>query len=183
MTVLLTDLLPVPSTENQENFRQEFFNLLKASDQIEIAVGYISSASLDELDTQIRNMGLKNVLLLIGMYYVEGMPENSYHKARVINRAWRRDSIGEIRLITPIKYHGKIYVFYNNAVPFASIVGSANLGAIKLGATNRRQYEVSVTLKDSKSCQYLSEHVKHLASNSISECIEDVKKITLIRAC
>ena len=54
-------------------------------------------------------------------------------------------------MVRAFKYHGKVYCFYKNGKPFSAIIGSANLGVIKLEAANRRQYEIaSITIDPSE---------------------------------
>ena len=59
---------------------------LSKADRLEIAVGYVSRASLEELDVLISESNITNICLNIGMYYIEGMPEGSYHTALKLNR-------------------------------------------------------------------------------------------------
>lgn len=62
-------------------------NRRQKADHIEIAVGYVSRASLEELDAMVSELVLK-MCAYIGMYYIDGMPEGSYHTAVKINRKW-----------------------------------------------------------------------------------------------
>lgn len=73
------------------------------TDYLEIAVGYVSRASLDESDVLVSQNNIKNVCRNIGMYYIEGMPEGSYHTAVKLNKKWSAEGIGEIRLIRSFK--------------------------------------------------------------------------------
>ena len=82
------------------------------------------------------------------MYQLEGFPEGIYHTAVKVNAEWMRKGLGEIRLVQPFKYHGKLYAFYHEGKPFAAFIGSHNLGALKLEASNRRQYEISAETTD-----------------------------------
>lgn len=43
------------------------------------------------------------------MYYIEGMPEGSYHTALKLNKKWQDSGIGEVRVVRSFKYHGKVY--------------------------------------------------------------------------
>lgn len=158
-----------------------FSNLVGQSDRIEIAVGYISRASLEELDSLVLSNDVKHISLTIGMYYIEGMPEFTYKICRDINKKWRESGIGEIRLVRTFKYHGKVYCFYNGNKPFSCIIGSANLGAIKLDANNRRQYEISACISDPNICEETSTFLGRLNSPNCTANIEDVTDLKLIR--
>ncbi len=180
MKLLLTDLLPMGIDEGQLAFSVQFEEEIKKSDRIDIAVGYVSSASLDKLDRIIRSLGIRYVTLIIGMYFVEGMPEGSYHKARTINRSWLQEGIGEVRIVKPFKFHGKAYVFYYNTEVFSVILGSANLGAIQLEASNRRQYEVNVQENNTEFCREVANLLEKLKAPLCSENIEYIDDMSII---
>ena len=82
--------------------------------EADIAVGYVSGASLVELGKLVRDSQIKRISLIIGMYYHEGMPEGCYRLACDLHEEWKSRGIGEVRLVTPMKYHGKSYVFYRD---------------------------------------------------------------------
>ena len=180
MELLYSNILPLGTEDDQKTISDCFKELLSKSDQVDIAVGYVSRASLDELESLITNSGVKNICLNIGMYFIEGMPEGSYHTAIKINRKWSDSGIGEIRLIRSFKYHGKVYCFYKNGTPFSAIIGSANLGVIKLEASNRRQYEISSLINDPSECQEIAEFVNKLKAPGISANIDDISDMPLI---
>ena len=141
MKILYSNILPMGLEDGQMSVADCFREQSERASSIEIAVGYVSKASLIELDEIIRASNTRKVILTIGMYYVEGIPEAIYHTAMAINERWINDGIGEIRLVRAFKYHGKTYAFYNEKGEVISvIIGSANLGVIKLEASNRRQY-------------------------------------------
>ena len=79
------------------------------------------------------------------------------------------------------KYHGKVYCFYKNGVPFSAIVGSANLGIIKLEATNRRQYETAIFTENKAETSVISSHIESLKSAVCSANIAELNHIPLIR--
>ena len=115
------------------------------------------------------------------MYYVEGMPEKTYHTAVRINKKWQELGIGEIRIVRSLKYHGKVYCFYKDNSPFSAVVGSANLGVIKLEANNRRQYELASLTEDKNETQELADIVERIKAPICSVNISDVKDMPLIR--
>lgn len=81
--------------------------------------------------------------------------------------------IGEIRVVRAFKYHGKTYAFYSGDTVHSAIIGSANLGAIKLEDNNRRQYEISVLTTDPHEAGEIALHISQLSSNACSINIAD----------
>ena len=118
MKLLYTNILPLGTDAEQQTIIDCFKEQLSKADHVEIAVGYVSRASLEELDELVTEYDIKNICLNIGMYYIEGMPEGSYHTAVKINKKWSCKGIGEIRMIRAFKYHGKTYCFYNLIIHF-----------------------------------------------------------------
>ena len=131
MKLLYSNILPLGIEEGQETVSNQINAEIANSDAIEIAVGYVSKASLEELDRIVTEQQIHHVILTIGMYFVEGMPEAMYHTAVAINKKWIAADIGEIRMVRAFKYHGKLYAFYKDQQVRSAIVGSANLGVIK----------------------------------------------------
>ena len=181
MKLLYSDNLPMGIHEGQDTVIDCFGEELRKADKVEIAVGYISNASLSELEILVEDCGLKNICLIIGMYYIEGMPERAYHTALKLNQKWKDAGIGEIRLVKAFKYHGKVFCFYKNGKPFSAIIGSANLGAIKLEASNRRQYELSALTTDEHEASEIAAHLEELRQDRCSENIANIKGMALIR--
>lgn len=181
MKLLYSNILPLGMNEGQETIIDCFKEEMKKADKVVIAVGYTSNAALLELEALMEESGIKSICLIIGMYYIEGMPEEAYHTALKLNQKWQDTGIGEIRLVKAFKYHGKVFCFYKNGKPFSAIIGSANLGAIKLEAANRRQYEISALTTDEKETGEIAAHVEELKLQKCSENIADIKKIPLIR--
>ena len=127
LRLLYSNILPLATDEGQETITEAINNQMQSADRIEIAVGYVSRASLEELDLLIEQNNIKNICLNIGMYFIEGMPEGSYHTAIKLNKKWQESGIGEIRMLKAFKYHGKLYVFYKDGKPISAIIGSWNL--------------------------------------------------------
>ena len=79
-----------------------------------------------------------HIVLTIGMYYIEGMPESAYRTAMHLNEKWMRSGVGEVRIVKSFKYHGKVYLFSKEraavenreTIPVSAIFGSANFGVI-----------------------------------------------------
>ena len=181
MQLLYSNILPLGIEEDQKTIIDAFHEQLQLADRVEIAVGYTSYASLEELDNLIDAYAIHQVCLNIGMYYIEGMPENSYHTAIKLNQKWMNNGKGEIRMIKTFKYHGKVYCFYKDGKPFSAIIGSANLGVIKLEASNRRQYELSALITNSEEVLSISQHIEELKAPNCSDNINNLTSVPLIR--
>lgn len=181
MKLLYSNILPLSVGDEEETIIDAFNSQAEKADRIDIAVGYVSRAALDELNELIEKNGISEISLNIGMYYIEGMPEGSYHTALRLNEKWQESGKGEIRLIKTFKYHGKVYVFYKNGIPFSAIIGSANLGVLKLEANNRRQYELSAITDSEQEVLEIAEHVNKLKAANISANIKDIVDVPLIQ--
>ena len=180
MKLLYSNILPLGTDEGQKTISETFNEYFQLADRVEIAVGYVSRASLEELDALVEHNQTQQINLTIGMYYIEGMPEGSYHTAIKINKRWNEAGIGEIRIVRSLKYHGKLYVFYKENKPLAAFVGSANLGVIKLEASNRRQYEISSVTTDEAECEEIMEFIERLKGPNISANIAEISGMPLI---
>ena len=181
MKILYSDMLPLGTQDNQETIDNSIKQQVIKSDGLDIAVGYISLASLEELDRLVCENNIKNIVLVIGMYYIEGMPEKTYYKAMQINKRWLDLQIGEIRIVRSFKYHGKVYCFYKNDIPMSAVIGSANLGVLKLDANNRRQYELCSLTEEESEARELADFVNRLKAPICSINIAEVTDMTLIR--
>lgn len=180
MNLLYSNILPLGTDEGQNTIIDTIKEQITLSDRIDIAVGYVSRASLDELEHLAEQNNIKNICLIIGMYFVEGMPEGSYHTALKLNKKWQESGIGEIRIVKAFKYHAKLYAFYKDNLPFSAILGSANLGVIKPEANNRRQYELSSITTDKNELSELTQFIDKLKAPNISNNIADVVGMPLI---
>lgn len=180
MKLLYSNILPLPIKESEITIVEAINCQMQLADRIDIAVGYVSRSSLEELDVLVENSDVKNICLNIGMYFIEGMPEGSYHTAIRINKKWKELGIGEIRMIKAFKYHGKLYAFYKDGKPYSAIIGSANLGVIKLEANNRRQYEISAFTDDVIEVEEIANHIEELKEPNISDNIEAINGMPLI---
>lgn len=181
MKLLYSNILPLGTSEGQETIIDCFNDQIAKSDRVEIAVGYISRAALEELDLLVEKHNISRICLTIGMYFIEGMPEGSYNIALALNKKWKDAGIGEIRIVKAFKYHGKLYCFYQDGQPFSAIIGSANLGVIKLDANNRRQYEISSITDDATECSEIAEFIERLKEQNCSSTIADITGMPIIR--
>ena len=181
MDILYSNILPLAVEEGKKSIVDCFRNQIAKSDKVDIAVGYISYASLEEIETLVDEYNIPNICITIGMYYFDGMPEKSYHTAVRINKKWQSLGIGEIRIVRAFKYHGKLYCFYKDNQPVTAILGSPNLGFIKAEAANRRQYELAVLIDDLNACHELSDFAGKLKSPACSVNVSETADLQLIR--
>lgn len=180
MEVLYSNILPLGTKKDQRTIKECFEVEIKRADRIDIAVGYISKPSLFELENLVKKYELKKIRLTIGMYYTEGIQESLYHIVCRINEEWHNKDIGEIRIVKPFKYHGKIYCFYHDENPISAIVGSANLSVIKPDANNLRQYELSLFITEKEICMQLVNFINELDQPKCSMDIMDVTNVPII---
>lgn len=180
MKLLYSNILPLRVRTGQTTFLDYFNSCVKNSDELEIAVGYVSKESVRELMSKVQNGALQKLLLIIGMYYIEGMPESSYHEAMELNSYLLEHNLGEVKVIRPFKYHGKLYVFKKDGQYRAGIVGSNNLGAIKLEANNRRQYEMAMATEEPDEIAEISAHINELNFPKCSVNIKDAVRMKII---
>jgi hypothetical protein len=114
------------------------------------------------------------------MYYHEGMPEGPYRLACELNNEWPERGIGEVRLVLPMKYHGKVYVFYRNDTPFSAVIGSANLSVLKPDASTLRQYEMAYRIENPGDLGAIADHCRLLKRANCSAPIDVVTDMAII---
>lgn len=165
MPWLYSNMPPLRLEDGQNSIVRWMEEQFQKADAIEIAVGYISQASLDRLDELVCG---KHIVLTIGMYAIEGISHFSWKKILELNEKWQQAGIGEIRLVQPFKYHGKAYVFLKNGVPFAGAVGSENLSVLRPDSDTYRQYELSSYTYDSEDCENLLKHIRSVEKPPVS---------------
>ena len=108
------------------------------------------------------------------------MPEGCYRLACELHDEWKSRGIGEVRLVTPMKYHGKVYVFYRDKSAFSAIIGSSNLSVLKPDATNLRQYELAYRIEKMDDIMAISEHCQQLKRDNCSKTIDTITDMTII---
>lgn len=181
MDVLYSNILPLALPDGQTAVSDALVDEIHNADRLELAVGYVSKVSLEELDRLVEKNNIKYISLVIGMYYIEGMPEGTYHTAVAINEKWMAAGIGEIRMVKAFKYHGKLYAFLKEGTVRSAVLGSANLGVLKLDANNRRQYEVSARTTEANSCNAILTLIRQLQEPRCSANLADITDMPLIR--
>lgn len=148
-----------------KSFSDAFYSLLHKSSLIDIAVGYISSDSIVELQKTIElNDNIHKCNLIIGMHYYDRFTRIQYNVANKFNDFLMSNHLGEVRLVTAFRYHGKLYSYSNDNGPFAGIIGSNNLGSIIDGGS--RIYESSLMIDDSSLAIKMKSFIDDLNSNS-----------------
>lgn len=182
MKIIYSNVPPV-TNPNESDFSLSDYvrESLPNADMVICAVGYVSKKSLIEFDSVIRNKdySIKKVILVLGMYYIEGFPESIYNTAMKINREWRDLEIGEIRVTESVKYHGKVYGFYKEEELKSASIGSHNLGSLVCDATNYRQYEISMCTEKAEECYEINDHLQSVIS--VSRAIDEIDGIKIIR--
>lgn len=180
MSILYSQILPMTVPANQSTIADSIKADLAIATEADIAVGYVSGASLVELGNIVRNSNIKRISLIIGMYYHEGMPEGCYRLALELHEEWTSRGIGEVRLVIPMKYHGKSYVFYKDDVAFSAVIGSANLSVLKPDASTLRQYELAYRITSQHDIDAIAEHCRLLKRGNCSRAIDTVSDMTII---
>ena len=158
---LYSNILSVRIQEGQATIDGTFVEYITDSDSVWI---YLSKASLEALDFLVESHYVQHISPVFGMYHIEGIPKGTYRTALATNEKRRDSSVGEIRMKTEFKYHGKLHVILKYNIPKSSILGSANLGVIKQEVTDIRLYEVSsITEYPLTMPKYLISYVKYRA--------------------
>lgn len=179
MSLIYSNVPPLRLGRGDPTLSDHLKKNMKNADNIYISVGYASKKALTELDDILHSCTNLKVVLVLGMYCIEGFPEGIYNTAMRINEKWIDEGIGEIRVTPSMKYHGKIYGFYKDGRMFVGVIGSHNLGAIVTDANNRRQYELSVTITDADTLKEIGDHLHDVIKNPVSVLISEVPNIII----
>lgn len=168
-----------PMKTKDDNFIEAFYDLAAKSKEVDIAVGYITADSLTTLQKFTEyNKSRIRIKLIIGMHYFDSFTINEYNTAKELNDYLQRNDCGEVRLVTPFRFHGKLYSYVNETGPFAGIIGSNNLSSIVEGGS--RVYEAAVLLDEPEAAEEINGFINGLeikASDNISDVeIKEFKK-------
>lgn len=159
-----------PLKTKYKNFADTFLMLLSKSSQLDIAVGYISTEAVITLQKILElNNSIKGLNLVIGMHYFDGFTKGQYNAVLGLNDFLTGNGLGEVRLITPFRFHGKIYSYSNNNGAFAGILGSNNLNSIMEGG---HIYESAVLFEDISSASKMKEFIAQLMKSSSKNIAE-----------
>ncbi len=160
-----------PMKTGCKTFADMFYGLLPQTSKLDIAVGYVSSDSLIELQKTIElNSNIRTLNLIVGMHYFDRFTKVQYDAAMHLNDFLTSNHLGGVSLVNAFRYHGKLYSYSNNSGPFAGIVGSNNLSSIVDGGV--RAYESSVLLRDSESAKQMNDFIAHLMQTSTKNIAE-----------
>jgi len=163
--------LPPVRTDYPE-FSDIFYSLIKEANRLDIAVGYITADSLAELKQMVAyNKNIEILNLIIGMHYWDKFTAHEYNAALKLNEFLQGEKRGEVRLVTPFRFHGKLYSYSNAGGAFAGIIGSNNLSSILDNRT--RIYEASAVMREQEYAEKLLafiEKLKNDATDNIIDC-------------
>ncbi len=170
MEFLYSNLPPVKTSN--PSFSKMFYSLITEATRMDIAVGYITADSLAELkQTAAYNPKIETLNLIIGMHRWDKFTQVEYNAAVGLNEFLRKENRGEVRLVTPFRFHGKLYSYSNADGAFAGIIGSNNLGSIVDSRT--RTYEVSTLIKEQPYVAEMREFIERLSTDA-TENLSDV---------
>lgn len=178
--ILYSNIQPVRINHPRATFQKVFNESVAKSDRIDIAVGYVSQASLEALRELVSAGDIRKINLILGMYVVDGITARTLHLARTINTEWKRAGVGSIRAVKCFKYHGKTYAFRRGGTVSHVIIGSANLSAIRPDAQTKRQYEISTVTTDPEICREVADFIEKLKDSKYSADIDDIHFKTLL---
>jgi hypothetical protein len=170
MDFLFSNLPPVRTS--CPKFADTFYSLIPEASRLDIVVGYVTADSLAELQqTVAQNDNIAMLNLIIGMHYWDKFTKLQYNAAVALNEFLRGKQRGEVRLVTPFRFHGKLYLYSNTNGAFAGIIGSNNLGSIVDGRT--RIYEASALFRERQLAVKMREFIDKLtidATDNIADC-------------
>lgn len=83
--IIYSNIQPIRVRHPEATFDAVFNKLSKDCDRLEIAVGYVSQASLEELRDLVKKYSIKKVCLNLGMYAIEGIPIRTLGLAKTID--------------------------------------------------------------------------------------------------
>ena len=168
MNFLLSNYQPIKTPF--PTFADAFYDLLPQTEQLDIAVGYITADSLVELKKAIELNNVHKMNLIIGMHYFDLFTPIEYKTAIQLNQFLVENDIGEVRLVTPFRFHGKLYAFHKQNKTIAGIIGSNNLSSIV--DSRNGIYESSLLLSEPTTLHQLNSFIcelKNKATERISE--------------
>ena len=116
--------------------------------------------------------------LIIGMHYWDKFTKLEYNAAMGLNDFLREEKRGEVRLVKPFRFHGKLYSYSNTNGAFAGIIGSNNLSGIVGSRT--RIYEASILLREHEYATKMREFIDKLsaeATDNLNDCLVDNFKV------
>jgi hypothetical protein len=171
MEFIFTNLPPLRT--NYPSFTETFFSLIPEATRLDIAIGYITADSLAELKQIVAyNKNIETMNLIIGMHFWDKFTKLEYNAAVGLNDFLRGEQRGEVRLVKPFCFHGKLYSYSNANGAFAGIIGSNNLSSIIDNRT--RIYEASTLFREQEYAVKIREFIDTLSSDAadnLSDCL------------
>lgn len=154
-----------PMKTKWDSFSNAFYNLIPRASRMDIAVGYVSSDSLAELQKIVEfNPNIRTLNLIIGMHFFDLFTKVQYNAAVHLNNFLVEHALGEVRLVTAFRYHGKMYSYSDDQGPLAGIIGSNNLSSIVEGGTP--VYESSLLIFEQQTILDMNEFINRLYHTS-----------------
>ena len=170
MEFLCSNLPPVRT--KYSTFTDKFYSLIPMAARLDIAVGYVTADSLAELQQTVAyNKNIETLNLIIGMHYLDKFTKLEYNAAVGLNDFLRKERRGEVKLVRPFRFHGKLYAFSNSTGAFAGIIGSNNLSSIVESRT--RIYEAAALISEQEYAVKIREFIDALstdAADNIADC-------------
>ena len=170
MDLLFSNYQPLKTSMN--TFSDVFYSLILEAKRLDIAVGYITSDSLIELKKIAELNGIKKLNLIIGMHYWEKFTQVEYQTALNLDQYLKDANMGEVSLVTPFRFHGKLYSYSNEEGPFAGIIGSNNLSSIV--ESKNRVYEASAFVRNTSDAIKIQQFITQLKESSTTN-ISDLR--------
>ena len=170
MDFLFSNLPPVRT--GCSAFAEAFYSLIPEATRLDIAVGYVTADSLAELkQTVAYNGNIATLNLIIGMHYWDRFTMLEYNAAVGLNDFLRDERRGEVRIVRPFRFHGKLYSYSNANGAFAGIIGSNNLSSIV--DSRIRTYEASVLMREREYAVKMRDFIDKLsadATDNLADC-------------
>lgn len=163
MELLFSNIMPC-KVRQARRFSDFFMQRLAEAETLRIAVGYVSVDSLMTLRKAIEdNNNLPHVELMLGMHHFDGITERQYQALKYLDDFLTEHSAGFTSISTACKFHGKLYSFCKNNLPFAAIVGSSNLDGI---LPFHLEYEADVAIYEKIAVNSIDEFIRDITSRS-----------------
>lgn len=156
-----------PVKFSRKNFEEKFSELIATAECVNIGVGYVTEESLAHLKRIMElNSQLKMLNLIIGMHFIDKFTKGQFDAATELNKFLKKSHRGQVKVVTPFRFHGKMYVYQDRKdKKLTGIIGSNNLSSI-LRSTAYRTYETSVFIDDSTYAKEMYEFLQQLSSKA-----------------
>lgn len=153
MEFLLTKTPQYTGKFKTKEVKDYYTDLVEDADMFNIATGFVSNASILELEDLIKyrqkSHKAMKLNLFIGMNYLEQFTRLQYEALKELNSYLLTDKLGNIYLSKESRYHGKMYSFIKDDICQAGFIGSSNLGSF-LG-TSTEYIEADLLLQNEEA--------------------------------